>query len=230
LNFVDIIVLGVLGISTLLAFSRGFIKEMMSILGWVGAVIATVFLFAPARPYVREYIAEPLLADLATGIGIFVVTLFLCGAVNHWISGKIRGNGLGAFDRSLGLVFGLARGALLISIAYIFMAWAFPDPKDRPEAIGNARTLPLVERMSDWLKGQLPSQMLDDGEKLIDEGVKKLGEGAAIGDSLAPLLPGLGGGENTLQSTPEEAGGQGQGSGYKDAERDDLNRLIQGEQ
>ena len=68
MNFLDLIILGVIGLSTLLAFSRGFVKELLSILGCIGAVIATIAFFTPARAIVRQYIAEPLLADIAAGM------------------------------------------------------------------------------------------------------------------------------------------------------------------
>jgi membrane protein required for colicin V production len=232
LNFLDLIILGVLGLSTLLAFSRGFVKELLSILGWIGAVIATVMFFGPARVHVRQYIAEPLLADIATGIGIFVITLFLCGIVNHWLSGHVRSNGLGALDRSLGLVFGLVRGAVVICAAYILMAWALPNREERPDMVNEARTLPVVERGAAYILSLLPEDILKQGEEALDQGLRAVEQGQEIGNALAPLAPTLAPGAEPLGTNAgpqsQEPGGQETGSGYKDAERNDLNRLIQG--
>lgn len=243
MNFLDLIVLGVLGLSTLLAFSRGFVKEMLSILGWIGAVIATIMLFGPARDHVRQYIAEPLLADIATGVGIFVITLFLCGMVNHWLSGHVRNNGLGALDRSLGLVFGLVRGAVIICAAYILMAWALPNREERPDMVNEAKTMPVVERGATYLMSLLPEDILKQGEEALDQGLRAVEQGQSIGNAVETLAPGtlgpktLGEGTSapiaeplgTNDGTPsQEPGGQDAGSGYKDAERNDLNRLIQG--
>lgn len=228
MNFLDFIVLGVVGLSTLLAFSRGFVKELLSILGWIGAVIATVMLFAPVEKIVSQYIANEIFASLATGIGIFVVTLFLCGIVNHWLSSHVRSNGLGALDRSLGLVFGLVRGAVVVCAAYILMAWFLPDAAERPEVVNQARTLPVVERGAAYLLSILPEDILKQGEDALDQGLKVMEQGQAIGnayDTLAPATPPLG--TNTGPQS-QEPGGQEPGSGYKDAERNDLNRLIQG--
>lgn len=232
MNFLDLIILGVLGLSTLLAFSRGFVKELLSILGWIGAVIATIMLFGPARAYVRQYIAEPLLADIATGIGIFVITLFLCGIVNHWLSSHVRNNGLGALDRSLGLVFGLVRGAVVVCAAYILMAWALPNREERPDMVNEARTLPVVERGAAFILSLLPEDILKQGEEVLDQGLKAVEQGQAIGNTLAPLAPTLAPDAEPLGTNAgppsQEPGGQETGSGYKDAERNDLNRLIQG--
>lgn len=244
MNFLDLIILGVIGLSTLLAFSRGFIKEMLSILGWIGAVIATVAFFTPARTIVRQYIAEPLLADIAAGIGIFIVTLVLCGMLNHWISAQVRGNGLGALDRSLGLVFGLVRGSVIVCAAYILMAWALPNAAERPDMVNEARTLPAVERGAAFILSLLPDDILKTGEDAINESLKAVEQGQQLGNTLQIITPGSTNtngtnatGTNAPQAGPsstnqgagaQEPGGQGDGSGYKDAERNDLNRLIQG--
>ena len=239
MNFLDLIILGVIGLSTLLAFSRGFIKEMLSILGWIGAVIATVAFFAPGRTLMRQYIAEPLLADIAAGIGIFVVTLVLCGMLNHWISAQVRGNGLGALDRSLGLVFGLVRGSVVVCAAYILMAWALPNAAERPDMVNEARSLPAVERGAAFILSLLPDDILKTGEDAINESLKAVEQGQQIGNALQTITPDLSNtnGTNATGTEPsstnegagsQEPGGQGDGSGYKDAERNDLNRLIQG--
>lgn len=236
MNFLDLIILGVLGLSTLLAFSRGFVKEMLSILGWIGAVLATIMLFGPVRVHVRQYIAEPLLADIAAGVGIFVVTLFLCGIINHWLSGHVRNNGLGALDRSLGLVFGLVRGAVVVCAAYILMAWALPNREERPDMVNEARTLPVVERGAAFIMTLLPDDILKQGEEALDQGLKAVEQGQAIGEAVQQLTPTPGttpapeAGQTGTNAAPQpqEPGGQDQGSGYKDAERNDLNRLIQG--
>jgi membrane protein required for colicin V production len=242
LNFLDIIILGVIGLSTLLAFSRGFIKELLSILGWIGAVIATVAFFTPARTIVRQYIAEPLLADIAAGIGIFIVTLVLCGMLNHWISAQVRGNGLGALDRSLGLVFGLVRGSVVICAAYILMVWALPNPAERPDMVNEARFLPAVERGAAFMLKLLPEDILKTGEEAINRSLDAVEQGQALGNALQTMTPNgaqnaAPNGTNATGTEPnstnggagtQEPGGQDAGSGYKDAERNDLNRLIQG--
>jgi membrane protein required for colicin V production len=238
LNFLDLIILGVIGLSTLLAFSRGFIKELLSILGWIGAVIATVVLFPPVHLVVRQYIPNELLADIASGIGIFVVTLVLCGMLNHWISAQVRGNGLGALDRSLGLVFGVVRGAVVVCAAYILMAWALPNANERPDMVNEARFLPVVERGAAFMQKLLPEDILKTGEDAINRSLDAVEQGKALGNTLQTITPnGTQNGTNATGTGPnstnggagaQEPGGQDAGSGYKDAERNDLNRLIQG--
>jgi len=187
---------------------------------------------------VRQYIAEPLLADIAAGIGIFVVTLVVCGMLNHWISAQVRGNGLGALDRSLGLVFGLVRGSVVVCAAYILMVWALPNAAERPDMVNEARFLPVVERGAAFVLKLLPDDILKTGEEAINRSLDAVEQGQTIGNAIQTITP-----NGASNATPapntganstnggagaQEPGGQDAGSGYKDAERNDLNRLIQG--
>ncbi|NJO22847.1 MAG: CvpA family protein [Sphingomonadales bacterium] len=105
MNFVDIVVLAVIALSTLLALGRGFVKEVLSIFGWIGAAIGTflIFFYVPqVREFARKQIAEPLLADIACAVGLFVVLLIVLGFFNHAISSRVHGSSLGPLDKSLG--------------------------------------------------------------------------------------------------------------------------------
>src|SRR5215470_17406162 len=90
-NFIDIVVLVVIGISALIAVSSGFVNVVLWILSWVGAVAATIFFFPTARPIADKYISEPLIANVVTGVAIFVVALFVCAILNQIISRIVRG-------------------------------------------------------------------------------------------------------------------------------------------
>jgi membrane protein required for colicin V production len=259
-NFVDICVLAVIGISAVLALSRGLVKEVLSILSWVGAVLAVIFLLPRVQPLVGRYIHEPLLAQIAAGIGIFILSLIVFGIINHYLSANVRSSALGAVDRSLGLIFGVVRGAVVVCVAYILMSWAMPNPASRPDVIREARTEPLVAEGATFLKTLLPSEIVDRGSAAIDTGMQKLEQGKALNDSYGNLINGVPGASsgNTAASgaaatgtapatnpagtsssgpaasaagqAPAKAGGQGDGSGYKDAERKEMERLLQGAQ
>jgi membrane protein required for colicin V production len=242
-NFVDICVLAVIGISALLALSRGLVKEVLSILSWVGAVVAVVFLLPRAEPLVGQYIKEPLLAQIASGIGIFILALVVFGIVNHYLSANVRSSALGALDRSLGLVFGILRGGVVVCVAYILMSWAMPNPASRPDVIREARTEPLVAEGAVFLKSLLPADVVDKGSAVVDTGMQKLEQGKSLNDSYQNLTNGTGpsgtatsggnaagvGAAGADQSLTK-AGGQGDRSGYKDAERKEMERLLQGAQ
>jgi uncharacterized membrane protein required for colicin V production len=129
-NFIDVIVLVVIGLSALIAFSNGFVNVVLWILSWVGAVVATVYFFPMARPSAERYIAEPLIANVVTAVAIFIVALIVCAILNQIISRAVRGSAIGAIDRSLGLLFGLVIGAAIVCGGYMLMVWATGNEGD----------------------------------------------------------------------------------------------------
>jgi membrane protein required for colicin V production len=256
LNFVDIVVLAVIALSTLLALGRGFVKEVLSVFGWIGATIGTLLIFFYV-PQIREFFAkqitEPVLAEIACAVSIFVVLLIVLGFFNHAIASRVHASSLGPLDKSLGLVFGLVRGVVLVALAHMVMTdWFMPNESQRPEVIKQARTEPYVAMAAEFIKSKIPqdwkdraSTMFDDSAKAVEQGVE---QGKQLNDTIQKLSPqtpntppssqspgdsqgdsSQNGGQGTQRSPAGNQDGQGEQSGYKDAERKDLERLIQGQ-
>jgi len=155
----DIAILIILAISAFLALARGFVAEVLSIAGWLGAALVTLWTFNDARPYLRQYIEMQLLADILTGVGIFVVALVIFSTISHLIARVVKGSALSAVDRSLGFVFGVVRGAVLVCLAYLLLTWVFPETR-RPPWLENARMLPWVQAGAEYLKTLVPQEAL----------------------------------------------------------------------
>jgi membrane protein required for colicin V production len=251
-NFIDIVVLVVIGLSALVAFANGFVNVVLWILSWVGAVVATIYFYPMARPVAERYISEPLIANILTAAAIFIVALIICAILNQIISRAVRGSAIGALDRSLGLVFGLIIGAGIVCCAYLLMIKVIPDERDRPQSVAEAKTLPMVQKGAEILTSLVPEGWIEKGEAFIQQGGKTLGDP----DNFVPVNP-LSPGQNGAPATPTPAapesepgsngGGTGQtqgsnanppgnpdgqaaASGYKDAQRNDLERLIESSQ
>lgn len=113
-------------ISSILAFSRGLVRELMAILGWVGAAVAAYY-FAPSvqplvkeLPVVGEFLSDSCeLSVVAAFAGVFVVGLIVAALFTPLFSGAVQRSALGGIDQALGFLFGAARGVLLIAIAFI---------------------------------------------------------------------------------------------------------------
>jgi membrane protein required for colicin V production len=246
-NFVDIVVLAVIALSTLLALGRGFVKEVLSIFGWIGAAIGTflIFFYVPqVREFANKQIAEPLLADIAAAVSLFVILLIVLGFFNHAIASRVHASSLGPLDKSLGLVFGLARGVVLVALAHMAMTdWLLPEKARRPEVVNQARTEPYVAMAATFIKDLIPQDLKDRASAILDEGSKAVEQGQQLNDTIQKLSPQPGtlptgespgdsrqnGGQGTQRSPAGNQDGQGEQSGYKDAERKDLERLIQGQ-
>lgn len=156
----DGIVIAVLLISSVLAFLRGFTSEVLSILAWVVGALAALWLFPYGTPMFRDFISPDWLAAVASAISIFIVTYFVVAA----LTGRWAGNLLDLFeqaemmDRTLGLLFGLLRGLLIVTVAYLFFAWLVPNPAEQPDWIRNAKTRPLIEKSAATLFTLAPSE------------------------------------------------------------------------
>ncbi len=159
MNVVDYGVLGILAVSGLLALLRGFVREALGIAAWVGAVVIALWAEPEVRPYVKQYVGQwvtdPQLQTY-TGFGIaFLAAVIVLLMISHWVGALVRQSVLGGVDRSLGLVFGLLRGAALVVVAYFGASWLVPI--DRwPEMVLQARTLPLAYQGAAWLSEQVP--------------------------------------------------------------------------
>jgi membrane protein required for colicin V production len=229
MNVTDIVVLAVLLVSALAAFSRGFVREVLAVGSWVAAVLAAIYLFPVARPLLRQYISYQLIADALTGAGIFVITLAICSTLASFLSRNIRGGALGAIDRSLGLLFGLIRGAILVCLAYMFVVWLMPKESDRPAWLQQARSLPVVASGADYLRSLVPPELLQRGTAAADTARRNVEEAVGAGQALTPASPPPATGTAPPPPSPApDAAKPGKPSGYTDSERKDLNRLLQG--
>ena len=116
MTWLDLAVLGVLAVSALLAFMRGLVREVLGVGAWAGAAAFAVWGLPTVRPLLTSRLPAEWI-DIAGAGGLFLVSLIVLLMVSHYVSRAVRASALGGVDRSLGLVFGLARGAALVVIA-----------------------------------------------------------------------------------------------------------------
>ena len=144
--------------SAIVGFIRGFTNEVFTILGWIAAVIATLFLTPVFRDFGRGFFDSKIIADMATAAVIFVITLGICTAISYFTSQSLRESRLNAVDRSLGFGFGILRSVILLSLAYLMVAFIW-EPADRPTWIMEAKTRPVLETTASMIKGILPGDV-----------------------------------------------------------------------
>ena len=158
--YLDILLIVVMLISGLLAMVRGFMREVLSIVAWVAAAGAAVYLFPKAMPFATQYFGgwnEWVIKGVVIG-GIFLATLIIVSIFTVRLSDKILDSRIGALDRSLGFLFGLARGLIIVVVAFVFFNWLVPQ-KSQPEGIRNARSRVVLQGTGDWLESLLPENL-----------------------------------------------------------------------
>ena len=163
-TIVDGVVAGVILISAVLAFSRGFVREVLSIAGWVVAA-AVAFIFAPqAEPLMKEIpVAGEFLADscelsiLAAFTAVFAVALIVVSVFTPLFSSLVQKSALGGFDQGLGFLFGVLRGAVLIAIAFVLYDRIVPTGQGI-ETVEISRSAGVFEQTKDVIANQIPTE------------------------------------------------------------------------
>lgn len=214
----DLVVLAVLAISALLAFLRGFVHEVLAVVAWIGAIFAVFYGLPYLRPYAQDVIANPLIADIAAGAFIFVVALIVLSLLTGLLTTRVKGSALNALDRSLGFIFGLARGAVLVCLVYIALQWMMP-PGRQPAWLADARTQPLLASGADALRSLMPSEARERtgnaANDVRDRARDALESQRMMRDILNP------------QPKGPPVGSEAPAEGYGDRERRELERLLQ---
>ncbi|TPW33415.1 CvpA family protein [Martelella alba] len=151
----DLIVIGVLLFSALLAMVRGFSREILSIAAWAISAAAGYFLYPMLQPAVSGFLNDPRLAIAAAFAIIFLVVLIIVSFVTTRLADYIIDSRVGALDRSLGFVFGLLRGLLILVVAVAFWNWLVGDAQS-PDWVRNAKSKPVLDALASKLEALLP--------------------------------------------------------------------------
>jgi membrane protein required for colicin V production len=162
-SVLDLVVIGVVVISALLAAVRGFTREVLAIVAWAAAAAAAWYLHPVALPFAKQYIHKDTLALVAAIGAIFVVTLIVVSIITVKISDMILDSRIGALDRTLGFFFGAARGFLICVIGWVFLNWLLQGKN--PEWATASRTRPALESTGSSLVAMLP----DNPEGLLQQ-------------------------------------------------------------
>jgi membrane protein required for colicin V production len=153
ISWLDIILIAIMLISGFLAMVRGFTREVLSVFSWAVAAVAALYLTPKYWEVLQPYIDKPSIAQMVFAAGVFVVSLIVVSLITFRISDKVLDSRVGALDRTLGFVFGLARGFLLVAIVFIlFTALA----RDQPEWVRNARSYPILQQTQVAIESLLP--------------------------------------------------------------------------
>ena len=206
ITILDFVLLGVMLLSGLLAMIRGFMREILSIAAWGAAALVTLYSFQKLLPTAKTYFNNDMVATVAVIAGVFIGTLIVVSIITVRISDMILDSRIGALDRTLGFLFGLARGLLIVVVAFLFFVWLVPE-KQRPDWVTQAKSRVMLQGTGDWLMSLLP----DDPENTILKRLKKP-DGSGAGTDSTSLQGG---------AAPDE-------EGYAKSARDGLRNLIDG--
>lgn len=169
MNPLDLAVVAIVILSAVFAFARGFVREALSIVAWVGAAAITLYGFTWVFTQVDGRVHNPLLSQVITGFGLFVSSLVVLTILTGFAARMVHITGLTPIDRTLGFIFGLARGLLLVCLAYLLVDLMLPQANDRPSWIREAKSGPYLHEGADVLKGFVPESLKTKGTEAAGE-------------------------------------------------------------
>lgn len=231
----DCLVIVIILISAAVAFLRGFVREVLTILGLVGASLTALTAGPMLAPGIEDWLigdteGEPgklmgfVPYDIAASVfayaGLFVITMIVLSIISHWIAKSVHAIGLGPVDRSLGVVFGIVRALVLIGLLYMPFHLLMEE-KDKENWFGDSMTHTYVEYSADLLSGLMPEGLQKDEEDEDKDELDPLNglTGEEDENKKVQPLPDTG--------TDEEAADEQQSNGYSDIQRRAIDGLIE---
>ena len=218
MNALDFAIIAVIALSAVFAFARGFVREALSIVAWIGAAAITLYGFNSAYGIAIGFVTTPLLADLIAGAGLFVLSLIALTILTGYVARFVQSSALSPIDRTLGLIFGLARGVALVSLAYLVIDVSLPQ-NDRPGWIKEAKSERFLAKGAEMLRDALPDSLqirsaaaADDAHRALERAQDAQRAMRALSSPVAP---------------PPAKPDQTPGPSYKQGDRSDMNRLIE---
>jgi membrane protein required for colicin V production len=212
-TMLDLVLIGVMLLSALLAMVRGVTREVLSIASWLAAALAALFLYKKIAPVLEPHVHSEFLSQVIAAGGVFLITLILVSYITARISDFVLDSNIGVLDRTLGFVFGAARGLLLVVIAFMFFTWFVPDETKQPDWVKNAKSKPLLEVTAEQVLAFLPADPAAAVDQ-IKQNAPAAATGAGAGSPSAPA------------SAPRPASPQPQ-TGYDKNERRELKQLLE---
>ena len=159
-NLADAVVAAVVALSAFFAFYRGFVREALALAGWIGAAVVAWRYHGAAEPYLQPYMSGPMSTAAALG-GLFLVSLVVFSVAVVLLSRAVRGTSLSMLDRSLGFLFGAARGAVVVALLFLLgkHAWWGEDSEAMPEWLSGAASRTLIEYAAEALEEFVPGDI-----------------------------------------------------------------------
>lgn len=141
----DFAVIGVIILSGYFAYSRGFVREALSIAAWINASFIALYAFPYVLPLFERVLPKGVIANVSAATVVFILALMVLHMISNRLARRVKDSALSHVDRTFGLIFGMARGMILVCLGYIALAWMLPVGKDRPHWFAEARSIPYLD-------------------------------------------------------------------------------------
>jgi len=158
MSWLDIIIIGVIALSALISLIRGFVKESTSLISWIVAGVIAFRYFSPMAGLLEPYVTSPTVRGIASFAILFISTLVIGAIVNFIMSQLVSKTGLSGTDKALGVVFGGARGVLIVTMI-VLLASLTPMPE--AQWWQDSAMVGFFQQLAEWVKGIIPPDVAD---------------------------------------------------------------------
>ena len=176
INILDGVIIAIMAISCLVAFIRGFVRELLSLGAWLAAFAITLYLYPYVANMLKGHMKHEMAAVGIAALGTYLVVLMLLSLLNSILIKYVKsGADVGMLDNFLGLLFGALRGAFIVSLGFFLLTYVM-DKDQYPEWVATARTKPYAEagarmlaRLAPHYLEEMSSFAKEKGEKAREE-------------------------------------------------------------
>ncbi len=158
MSWLDLVILGIIVLSALISLVRGFVKESISLVTWIVAGVLAFRYFAPMADLLAPFVDAPTIRNVAGFSILFVSTLVVGAIINFIMSQLVLKTGLSGTDKALGVVFGGARGVLIVTMV-VLLASLTPMPE--ADWWQDSAMVGFFQQLAEWVKGIIPADAAD---------------------------------------------------------------------
>ena len=157
--WIDVVIISLVVLSAILSLFRGFVKEALALITWLVALWVAMAFYEELAAWLSQWIAVPS-AQKVTAFALLFICVLLLGAMVNYLAGKlVDKTGLTGTDKMLGVVFGIARGAVIVAIL-VLLAGLTPVPQD--PWWQESQFLGYFEQLAMWMRDFLPSEIANN--------------------------------------------------------------------
>lgn len=158
MSWLDLVILGIIVLSALISLIRGFVKESISLITWIVAAVLAFRYFSPMAELLEPFVEAPTIRNVAAFAILFIFTLVVGAIVNFIMSQLVSKTGLSGTDKALGVVFGAARGVLIVTMV-VLLASLTPMPE--ASWWQDSATVGFFQQLAEWVKSIIPADAVD---------------------------------------------------------------------
>jgi membrane protein required for colicin V production len=153
MNWLDYTIIGIIAVSALISVTRGFVREVLSLVAWIAAFWVALTFSHQVAVYAEPYIHTESFRQAAAFVALFLATLIVVALINYLIVQLIEKTGVSGTDIMLGMVFGVARGVVIVALLVLLAGLTdFPKEAWWKESV----LIGQFVKMAVWIQDFLP--------------------------------------------------------------------------